>query len=143
VSRRNRPGGGKGKQGNDKPGDESTTTVAVCRGCCCGSQRKHPGTDHARQLAQLQAGLTGSGRVRVTDCLDACDRSNVMVVSPSRAGRAAGARPAWLGDVLDDETVGEVLEWVRAGGPGVAEQPPGLDGARFFPSRRTRLAGEA
>jgi len=138
VSRRKRTRGGKENQD-----DGAASTVTVCRGCCCGSQRKHPGTDHARQLAELDAGVAGSGRVRVTECLDACDRSNVMVVSPSRAGRAAGARPAWLGEVLDDETVGEVVAWVRAGGPGVAEQPPGLDWFRFSPSRRTRLAGEA
>ena len=33
---------------------------------------------------------------RVTDCLDACEHSNVMILSPTAAGRQAGGRPVWL-----------------------------------------------
>lgn len=121
----------------------SGCTVTVCRGCCCGTDRKHPGVDHAGQVSALVAGLAGSGRVRVTDCLDACERSNVVVVGPSPDGRRAGARPVWLANVLHPETVDEVVAWVQAGGPGV-EDPPGLlDLCVFSPSRRARAeAGE-
>jgi (2Fe-2S) ferredoxin len=118
-------------------------TVTVCRGCCCGTDRKHPGVDHAGQVPALVDGIGGSGRVRVTDCLDACERSNVVVVGPSPAGRAAGARPVWLANVLHPETVAEVAEWVRAGGPGVGDPPGLLDLCAFTPSRRARAeAGE-
>ncbi|WP_329111252.1 hypothetical protein OG792_13615 [Micromonospora sp. NBC_01699] len=102
--------------------------MTVCRGCCCGSVRKHPEVDHAGQVERLRAEVGAEHRVRVTDdCLDACERSNVVVVHPSPAGRAAGARPVWFGFVLDDPAVDEIAAWVRAGGPGVVPLPPVLE----------------
>ena len=110
-------------------------TLTVCRGCCCGRPEKHPGTDHR---AQLEAFRAAGARVRVVDCLDACERSNVVVVSPTPEGRATGARPVWLGAVLDDDRTADVVRWVDAGGPGVAEPPDFLDLQVFRPSRRVR-----
>ena len=105
--------------------------------------RKHPGIDHAGQVTALVDGIGGAGRVRVTDCLDACERSNVMVVGPSPEGRAAGGRPVWLSGVLADETVAEVVEWVLGGGPGMCDPPGLLDLSGFTASRRARHeAGE-
>jgi (2Fe-2S) ferredoxin len=115
-------------------------TVTLCRGCCCGTVRKHPGTDHAAQVQRLRADTAGAGRVRVSDCLDVCAHSNVVVVSPSAAGRAAGGRPTWVLGVLDAETEDEISAWVRAGGPGVADPPGLLDLRIFTPSRRVRSA---
>lgn len=114
--------------------------VTVCRGCCCGRSGKNPGVDHAGQLELLRARL-GADRVRVSDCLDVCEASNVLVVSPSAAGRAAGGRPVWLGFVGDLEAIGEVADWIDAGGPGAAEPPQALQMYEFTPSRRVR--GEA
>ncbi|NMI00615.1 hypothetical protein [Pseudonocardia acidicola] len=123
--------------------DAAGCTITVCRGCCCGTARKHPGVDHAAQLAVLRAGVGTAGRVRISDCLDACTESNVVVVGPSPAGRAAGARPVWLSGVLDPGAVDEVVAWVRAGGPGVSDAPGLLDLSVFAPSRRSRReAGE-
>lgn len=118
------------------------STVTVCRGCCCGTDRKHPDVDHAGQLAALVDGIGDAGQVRVSDCLDACDRSNVVVVAPSRDGRRAGARPTWLSGVLDPDTVAGVVYWVRRGGPGVDDPPGVLGPAAFTPTRRSRAAGE-
>lgn len=112
--------------------------VTVCRGCCCGRAEKNPGVDHAAQLAHLRDDLPESAKVRITDCLDACERSNVIVVSPSPTGRAAGARPIWLGQVLDQDAIAEITAWIAAGGPGVAESPPVLELYEFKPSRRVR-----
>lgn len=67
--------------------------ITVCRGCCCGSQAKHPDVDHPGQFHQLRD-QTGASLLRLSDCLDACERSNVMVVTPSPAGRRAGAGPS-------------------------------------------------
>ena len=103
--------------------------ITVCRGCCCGTERKHPGVDHERQLETLRARVA----VRVVDCIDACEVSNVVVVQPSRAARQAGARPVWVGEVLDDEAVLGVADWVDAGGPGVAA-PPAVVRARIVPA---------
>ncbi|HZF92513.1 (2Fe-2S) ferredoxin domain-containing protein [Streptomyces sp.] len=113
-------------------------TLVVCRGCCCGNPRKHPGTDHAWQLDRLRAAAADSGgrfTVRTTDCLGPCDQANVIVVQPSSAGRRAGGRAVWVGFAMDDDATGELLEWAAAGGPGVAEPPATLE-LQFIPAPR-------
>ncbi|MFI6096326.1 hypothetical protein ACIA8G_12265 [Lentzea sp. NPDC051213] len=108
----------------------TTPRVTVCRGCCCGTARKHPDVDHDQQLEVLRGRLTA---VRVADCLDACTESNVVVVQPSPAARAAGAKPVWVGSVLDDDAVHGVIDWIDAGGPGLAPPPPSVS-ARIVPA---------
>lgn len=112
-------------------------TVTVCRGCCCGTA-KIPGVDHAAQLGTLKAELGSVAQIRGVNCLDACEQANVIVVQPSPAGRAAGGRPVWLGLVNDPEATGDIVTWVQAGGPGLAEPPEILDLYEFGPSRRVR-----
>ena len=89
--------------------------VLLCRDCCCGSGSKHPRTDHGAQREALLAcsGVDGV-RVRVVDCLDQCDRINVVLVRDFTAGR----RPhdTWLGGVLDATATEQVVAWVTAGG---------------------------
>ncbi|MER6630901.1 (2Fe-2S) ferredoxin domain-containing protein [Streptomyces sp. NPDC000987] len=116
-------------------------TVTVCRGCCCGTARI-PGVDHAAQLAALKAQLGPVAQVRAVNCLDACEQANVIVVQPSPAGRAAGGRPVWLGLVNDPDATADIVTWVRAGGPGVADPPVILDLYEFGPSRRVRRSVE-
>ena len=106
--------------------------VRVCRDCCCGSPDKHPGVDHDALLARLRETAAGHGRVRVTGCLLACERSNVVVVSPSPAGRRAGARPVWLKGVLEDAHVDAIVDWLHDGGPGVAALPAALAAHETF-----------
>ena len=101
--------------------------VRVCRDCCCGTVRKHPGVDHDGLLDRLRARVAGAGAVSVSACLLACERSDVVVVSPAPAARRVGARPVWLAEVLDAAAVDAVAAWVRAGGPGLAAVPAGLD----------------
>jgi hypothetical protein len=134
VTRKRRPTGGGPVS--------SQCTVTVCRGCCCGTVAKHPGVDHAGQLTRLRAALAGVAALRVSDCLDACERSNIIVVSPSPAGRDAGARPVWLGFVLDDDAIDDITTWIRAGGPGLADPHATVDLYMFNPSRRVRQAAE-
>ncbi|MFD8389520.1 (2Fe-2S) ferredoxin domain-containing protein [Streptomyces sp. NPDC059680] len=105
--------------------------VVLCRDCCCGSP-KVTGVDHAAQTARLRAEVP----VRISECLDVCDQANVVVVQPSAAGRAAGARPVWLGLVNDPDATEDIVAWVRAGGPGVAPVPDILDLYAFTPPRR-------
>ncbi|MGW4194685.1 hypothetical protein [Streptomyces sp. NPDC005004] len=88
--------------------------------------------DHAAQTARLRAEVP----VRVSECLDACERANVVVVQPSGAGRAAGGRPVWLGLVNDPAATEDIVEWVRAGGPGVAPLPEILGLYACPPPRR-------
>ncbi|MEU3930855.1 (2Fe-2S) ferredoxin domain-containing protein [Streptomyces sp. NPDC029044] len=107
--------------------------IVVCRDCCCGT-RKIRGVDHAAQTERLRE----AAPVRVSDCLDVCDQANVVVVQPSAAGRAAGARPVWLGLVNDPAATEDVVAWVREGGPGVAPLPDVLGLYVFKPGRRRR-----
>lgn len=100
--------------------------VRVCHDCCCGTASKHPDVDHAALFDRLTARTVGRAEVSVTTCLLACERSNVVVVSPSGDGRRAGGRPVWLMRVLDAATVDAVAEWLSRGGPGLSEIPPAL-----------------
>ncbi|MFI2642127.1 (2Fe-2S) ferredoxin domain-containing protein [Streptomyces sp. NPDC018610] len=113
-------------------------TVTVCRGCCCGTTAKVPRLDHEAQLTDLRASLSGIAAIRRTDCLDACERANVIVIQPSAEGRKAGGRPVWLGQVNDPGAAADITAWVRDGGPGIAEPPGILDLYTFQPSRRVR-----
>ncbi|MFE0852382.1 (2Fe-2S) ferredoxin domain-containing protein [Streptomyces mutabilis] len=105
--------------------------IVVCRDCCCGSP-KVTGVDHAAQTERLRA----AAPVRVSDCLDVCDQANVIVVLPSAEGRAAGARPVWLGLVNDPDATEDIAAWTRAGGPGVAPLPDILGLYAITPPRR-------
>lgn len=113
-------------------------TVTVCRGCCCGTAQKVPFLDHEAQLADLRSSLAGVATVRRVDCLDACERANVIVIQPSADGRTAGGRPVWLGQVNDPGAAADITAWVQSGGPGLAEPPAILDLYAFTPSRRVR-----
>jgi predicted metal-binding protein len=83
-----------------------TVRIRVCRDCCCGTSEKHPDVDHDALLGELVEGTRGHADVCVTSCLLACDRSNVVVVSPG---------PYWFGRVLTQETIADLVAWVRAG----------------------------
>ncbi|MGW0861993.1 (2Fe-2S) ferredoxin domain-containing protein [Streptomyces koelreuteriae] len=107
--------------------------VVVCRDCCCGTA-KVTGVDHTAQTERLRE----AAPVRVSECLDVCDQANVIVVQPSSAGRAAGARPVWFGLVNDPAATEDIVSWVRAGGPGVAPRPDILDLYAFSPLVKRR-----
>jgi hypothetical protein len=127
------------RRGGGTTQDAGGCLVTACRGGECGSPVKHPGVDHREQLAQLRTGLAGAGKLRVVDeCLDACTHSNVVIVTPNPAARRAGARPVWLGEVLDADTIAEITTWVSAGGPGNADLPGMLDLREFKPTRRSQ-----
>ena len=104
------------------------TDVVLCRGCCCGTERKHPDVDHALQGALLrQAAESTGGTLRRTDCLGPCERSNVVVVRPE------GARPVWFGRVLDEGATAALVAWVAGGAQG--RPPAAVASHRFHPGR--------
>ena len=105
------------------------TTVLLCRGCCCGTTAKHPGADHLEQELALEraVGTRPDVELRVVDCLDECDRSNVVVVR--RHGRPPRERDTWLGGVVTATANRALLDWVEQGAPEPAPAP--LVGHRF------------
>lgn len=99
-----------------RPDRRSAFTVLVCRGCCCGTIRKHPHTDHPAHLAHLQhATSVGGGQLRIVDCLDVCARSNVVVV------RRPGQPAMWIGDLHTDTAIETLSRWIETG---ATHQPP-------------------
>lgn len=85
-------------------------TALVCRGCCCGTQRKHPDVDHDHQLAVLEACANQAVHVRSTGCLGPCADSNVVAV------RLAGTTDrVWFGLVNTDDATDALATWIRSG----------------------------
>jgi len=110
--------------------------VVLCRGCCCGTEDKHPDVDHSSQRTTFEQAARATGaRLVIADCLDACDRSNVVVVRPRGRGTP---RPVWLGDVLEQDRTEAVVAWARAGGPGAAPLPAVLESCVFTPTRHNK-----
>lgn len=102
------------------------TSVIVCRGCCCGSDGKHPTTDHEGQVRALaDAVRPGGGRIWEVDCLGPCERSNVVVVRTRTGGRR------WFGDVLATADTEALAGWIAAGAPD--RVPARLSARRFDP----------
>lgn len=130
------------RQSRRRPRDlpvDDRQTVVVCRGGDCSNRTKHPGFDHLAQLRRLRDGVDAEqGRVVTSTCLDACEHSNVVVVVPGAAGRERGGAPVWVGDVLDEATTTEIVGWVDAGGPGVADEPVLVALRTFRASRLNR-----
>ena len=112
--------------------------VVVCRGGDCGNRTKHPGFDHVGQLRELRTSLQPAADVVTSSCLDACDSSNVIVVVPGQPARTAGGEPAWIGQANDLDTTRDIVDWVAAGGPALAEEPPMVAINQFRPSRLNR-----
>jgi hypothetical protein len=110
--------------------------VLLCRGCCCGTAEKHPRTDHdAQRDALLECGGSAGVRVRVVDCLDHCDRSNVVLVRDFTVGRRP--RDTWLGGVLNPTTTERLAAWVQDGGALPRDLEPHCFGTDVRGGRRT------
>ena len=94
----------------------SDRDVLLCRGCCCGTAREAPQDRPRRPSGTPCLDCDGAAgvRVRVVDCLDQCDRSNVVLVRDFTGGR----RPhdTWLGGVLNPRTTEHLVTWVQDGG---------------------------
>lgn len=87
-----------------------TTRVLLCDACCCGTDRKHPGVDHAAIRERLGSAVASTGgRSQRVDCLGVCERSNVVVVKTRSAGTF------WVGGVLDELVVAALESWISQG----------------------------
>ncbi|UGY94455.1 (2Fe-2S) ferredoxin domain-containing protein [Streptomyces gobiensis] len=124
-----------------RPSTARPCTIVICRGCCCGDARKHPGADHQGQLHRIRTAAENSGgrlAFRTTDCLGPCGQANIIVVQPSAEGRRLGGRAVWIGWAMGADCTEEILAWADAGGPGVAEPPATLTLQFVRPPRPAR-----
>ncbi|MFF8004779.1 (2Fe-2S) ferredoxin domain-containing protein [Streptomyces sp. NPDC007917] len=122
-----RPGGGRHLASGGHDG-----TVALWRATAAARVKALPRPDTGRRRGRrrLRAAATDFGgqlAVRTTDCLGPCEQANVIVVRPSAAGRRNGGRAMWIGWAKDDDCTDDILSWVAAGGPGLAEPPATLE----------------
>jgi len=102
-------------------------SILLCRDCCCGTESKHPDFDHARQERELrEAVVEAGGRLHRVKCLDACSRSNVVVLRTHQHGKI------WFGDMVNGVAHEDLASFVRGGAMG--EIPESLAQLRFVPT---------
>lgn len=100
------------------------TACSLCAGETLGA-----GDTDGGQLARLH-GLADDGVARLTlvECLDQCERGDVVVARPTARCRRAGARAVWFERLAGDDATAELAAWLRLGGPGAAPVPEPLLG---------------
>ena len=82
-------------------------SVLLCRDCCCGTDRKHPGFGHAEQRRELEEVINGSGgKLHIVKCIDACNYSNVAVI------RRPNGEKIWLGGLAQVEAHDELCRFL-------------------------------
>lgn len=91
-------------------GSETDVRVLICRDCCCGTEWKHPMTDHDEQVDAISA----VARARVVGCVNECAYSNVVIV------RSGHGQTVWLGGIDNPAVTSALCEWLSAG----ASHPP-------------------
>lgn len=108
VAPRNRPG---------------LTACSLCAGETLGERDALPGGQltRLRRLAE-----DGAADLTLSECLDECERGDVVVVRPTGAARRRGARPVWFERLAGDELTDELAGWLRGGAAGAAPVPDAL-----------------
>jgi (2Fe-2S) ferredoxin len=74
----------------------------------------------------------GHEGVIVTECLNACDQSNVLVVRRRGPG---SPQTFWLGRILSAEDTDRVTAWLQTDGP----LPKALEPNQFVPADESRV----
>lgn len=115
---------------------EATPGLTACS-LCAGETLGHSDTRPGGQLARLrQIAAEGAARLTLSECLDECERGDIVVARPSPAGRDHTGRPVWFEKLAGDEPTATLCRWLRAGGPGLAPLPCALEPLVIDRSRR-------
>jgi hypothetical protein len=95
----------------------------------CAGETLEPAVDTAgRQAARLRAlAERGSARLTWVECLDECERGDVVVARPTAAHRRGGARPVWFEQLAGDGPTQDLEDWLVQGGPGAVPLPTALE----------------
>ena len=108
------------------------TACSLCAGETLGARDPRDGGQLAR-LREIEArGLAG---LTLSECLDRCERGDVVVVRPRPGRSRRDARPTWFERLAGDEPTRELADRLAAGGPGEAEVPAGLRRLRIRTDR--------
>lgn len=96
-------------------------------GLCAGETLGESDVRAGGQLGRLRdVAARGAAALHEVECLDQCNRGDVVVVRPCAAGRRRGGRPVWFSGLAGDEPTRLLEQWLRGGGPGESEMPPTL-----------------
>lgn len=98
------------------------TACRLCAGETLGKDDPRPGGQLVR-VREIAA--SGHARLTLVDCLDACERGDILVVRPTPEVRAR-QRPVWFERLAGDDLTTELRNWLSAGGPGIAPLPEPL-----------------
>lgn len=101
------------------------TACSLCAGEALAETDPLPG-GQAERLRRLSR--DGVARLTFVECLDECERGDVIVARPAATCRRAGARSVWFERLAGDEATAELGDWLRSGGPGATGLPDGLAG---------------
>lgn len=99
------------------------TACSLCAGETLGERDSLPGGQLSR-LQRLQA--HGAARLTLSECLDECNRGDVVIARPSATGRANGAKPVWFQRLAGEQATAPLARWLQGGGPGLAPLPDEL-----------------
>ncbi len=99
------------------------TACALCAGETLGAGDPLEGGQRAR-LDRLAA--RGVARLTYVDCLDECERGDVVVARPSPRQRAAGVGPVWFERLAGEACTAALGCWLVDGGPGTVPVPEEL-----------------
>ncbi|MBO3103398.1 hypothetical protein [Cellulomonas fengjieae] len=110
------------RERDDVPG---LTACSLCAGETLDGTDPLPGgqAERLRRLAD-----TGAARLTWVECLDECERGDVVVARPAGRCRRAGAAPVWFERLAGEDLTSSLGTWLRAGGPGAAPVPSALGG---------------
>ncbi|GGB93687.1 hypothetical protein [Cellulomonas carbonis] len=114
----------------------AATTPALTACSLCSGETLGDGDAPGGQMARLRAiEEAGLARLALVECLDECERGDVVVVRPSPHGRRCGGRPVWFEQLAGPERSEALARWLGSGGPGVASLPDELAPVRIERSR--------
>jgi (2Fe-2S) ferredoxin len=99
------------------------TACSLCVGETLGTSDTMRGGQLSR-LRRLDA--DGVARLTLSECLDECERGDVVVARPSAAGRQALGKPVWFERLAGDERSARLRCWLERGGPGIEDVPADL-----------------
>ncbi|MFS0700089.1 hypothetical protein AB6N24_08985 [Cellulomonas sp. 179-A 4D5 NHS] len=99
------------------------TACSLCAGETLGTSDPLEGGQLARLRALHERGVAD---LTLSECLDECERGDVVVARPSPAGRRLAGRPVWFERLAGDALTEELAGWLEGGGPGCATPPAAL-----------------
>lgn len=106
---------------SDRPAARRRVPGLTACSLCTGETLEGVDPLEGGQAARLRR-LAADGVARLTwvECLDECERGDVVVARPSATARSTRrAAPVWFERLAGDRPTAALEDWLRRGGPGV------------------------